>query len=385
MKILHLSNVIGEKNGGGVHEVVANLYKYQKSLGHEPHIWYPGSVEDSNSIRLDNNIKGLETFGNSKYGLIKSLIKPLDKSIDSFDIIHQHGVWMPMSLLSLRIKNSKNIPFIIQPHGYLEPFRLNQKRFKKKIAFSLYENRNVKSSKVILACSEDEGIKLKHMFPKNHVALVRNGISDEFLSAPNLSDNNIKKNILLYLSQIIPLKGLDRLINIIYELKDDLFANWELHIAGYNAEKYGESLKKKVNNLGLNNFIKFIGPKLGKEKLYVFDNSKAFILPTFNENFGIVVAEALSRGIPVLTTKGTPWSDLDKYECGYWVDNDNESIKQGLIKLLSSSNNQLSQMGNRGRKLITEKYLWSSSAKKTIDLYSWMIQSKNKVPKFINL
>ena len=104
MKILHLSNVIGEHKGGGVHEVVSNLYKYQKLEQHEPHIWYPGPDKDADSIKLDNNIKGLSTIGSSKFGLIKGLFKPVPKNIDSFDIIHQHGIWMPISLFAKKIK-----------------------------------------------------------------------------------------------------------------------------------------------------------------------------------------------------------------------------------------------------------------------------------------
>ena len=135
MKILHLANVIGEHKGGGVHEVVVNLYKYQKELGHEPHIWYPGAIEDSDSIRLDDNIMALSTYGDSRFGIIKDLIKPLDLSLKSFDIIHQHGVWMPISLLNLRIKRIIKTPSLIQPHGYLEPFRLSQKKTKKNIGY----------------------------------------------------------------------------------------------------------------------------------------------------------------------------------------------------------------------------------------------------------
>ena len=83
--------------------LVSNFYKYQKFEQHEPHIWYPGLDKDADSIRLDNNIKGLSTIGSSKFGLIKGLFKPLPKNIGSFDIIHQHGIWMPISLFSKKI------------------------------------------------------------------------------------------------------------------------------------------------------------------------------------------------------------------------------------------------------------------------------------------
>jgi glycosyltransferase involved in cell wall biosynthesis len=382
LKILHLANVIGEHKGGGVHEVVVNLYKNQKALGHEPHIWYPGMLEDSDSIRLDNNVKALDTYGDSKYGIIKDLFKPIDSSLKSFDIIHQHGVWMPMSLFNLRIKKNINVPSLIQPHGYLEPFRLNQKKSKKKLGFLLYEKRNISKSNVILACSSDEGNKLKDMFPYKTVATIKNGIAHEFLSAPSLKNKSNDVKILLFLSQIIPLKGLDRLIEVIYELGRESFWGWELHIAGYNAGAYGDILASKVKKLNISDIVKFIGPQLGEDKTRNYDNATAFVLPTFNENFGIVVAEALSRGLPVLTTKGTPWADLELYNCGYWVDNDKEGIKKGILKLLSKSNNELELMGKRGKKLIKEKYLWNFAAQKSIELYKWMINGGTP-PNFI--
>ena len=132
MKILHLSNVIGEHKGGGVHEVVSNFYKYQKLEQHEPHIWYPGPDKDADSIKLDNNVKGLSTIGDLKYGLVKDLFQAVPESMNDFDIIHQHGVWMPMSLYARKIKIHAKLKSIIQPHGYLESFQLEISKYKKK-------------------------------------------------------------------------------------------------------------------------------------------------------------------------------------------------------------------------------------------------------------
>ena len=193
LKILHLANVLGERKGGGLHEVVVNLYKNQKNQGHEPHIWYPGSPEDTELSKLDDNVKALETYGDSKNGIVKILLKPLNPLLESFDIIHQHGVWMPMSLLNLRIKYSKNIPSVIQPHGFLEPFRLKQKKSKKKFGFLLYEQRNLMRANVILACSSNEGEKLENMFPSSCVATIDNGIDPDFLNAVSLKRK--KENI----------------------------------------------------------------------------------------------------------------------------------------------------------------------------------------------
>ena len=191
-----------------------------------------------------------------------------------------------------------------------------------------------------------------------------------------------KKMRMLFLSQIIPIKGLERLLRIMYKIGIKKFKDWEFLIAGYEDKNHTVFLKKLVLELNLRELVKFVGPKLGDEKIRTFDSTDLFILPTFNENYGIVVAEALARGIPVLTTKGTPWEELNKYNCGFWVDNNEEGIKDALMIVLQTSKSDLKAMGERGKKLIKSKYLWSETTKKTIKLYSWILRAGSK-PDFI--
>ena len=117
-------------------------------------------------------------------------------------------------------------------------------------------------------------------------------------------------------------------------------------------------------------------------KLEMFDNARFFILPTFNENYGIVVAEALARGLPVLTTKGTPWEELNTRNCGLWVDNTEEGLRVGLMEMLGKSESKIKNMGLNGKNLIADKYLWDSTTLKTIDLYKWILHGGSK-PDFI--
>jgi glycosyltransferase involved in cell wall biosynthesis len=178
---------------------------------------------------------------------------------------------------------------------------------------------------------------------------------------------------MLFLSQIIPVKGIERVIKSINEIGETNFSDWEFIIAGYENAEYKVLLEKMIYDFGLNKSIKFIGPKFGLDKIKMFDNSDVFVLPSHSENFGIVVAEALSRGIPVLTTKGTPWSELESNNCGFWVDNTDLGIKNGILQILQSSKEELKEMGLRGKKLISEKYLWSKCAQKTTEMYQWIL------------
>ena len=384
MKILHLANVIGHHKGGGVHEVVSNCYRNQKFLKHEPHIWYPGSDEDANSIRLDDNIKGLPTFGNSKYGLIKGLFQKLTKEIESFDIIHQHGIWTPMSLYSSKLRRKSGTKAVIQTHGLLLPFSRNLSKYKKQLAFLFFEKSNLLSAQALVACSLDEAKALKKIFPLKDISIIPNGVPLNFFNALNLREIEQKnKKRILFLSQIIPVKGVERVLFGLYNIGINKFKDWEFIIAGYHDKNYKRYLDKIIDELKLNKLVKFVGPKFGQEKIHLFDNSDVFVLPSFSEGSPLVVLEALSRGVPVLTTKGAPWQELNTHRCGFWVDNDNDGIETGLLKILETTELELFEMGKRGRELIKKKYLWNKTILNTIELYKWVINGGVKPDFFI--
>ena len=105
------------------------------------------------------------------------------------------------------------------------------------------------------------------------------------------------------------MKGYWRAIN---SIGIEQFSHWEFTIAGYENRSYKKLLLKMIDQLGLGDIVSFIGPKFGQDKIDEFDSADIMILPSFNENFGIVVAEALARGLPVITTKGTPWEELNE-------------------------------------------------------------------------
>ena len=139
----------------------------------------------------------------------------------------------------------------------------------------------------------------------------------------------------------------------------------------------------RIDELKLNKLVKFVGPKFGQEKIHLFDNSDVFVLPSFSEGSPLVVLEALSRGVPVLTTKGAPWQELNTHRCSFWVDNDNDGIETGLLKILETTELELFEMGKRGRELVERKYLWNKTILNTIELYKWVTNGGVKPDFFI--
>jgi glycosyltransferase involved in cell wall biosynthesis len=118
--------------------------------------------------------------------------------------------------------------------------------------------------------------------------------------------------------------------------------------------------------LGLNERVRLVGEALGDAKKKLFENSDVVLVPSYKENFGIVVAEALAHGIPVIASRGTPWSNLERKGCGLWVENDPRTLASAIRKI---STMPMRDMGVRGREWMQADFSWRSVANQMLDLY----------------
>lgn len=158
--------------------------------------------------------------------------------------------------------------------------------------------------------------------------------------------------------------------------------DWNLLIAGNDDGGYVQTLLEQIQHLGLSDQVQFVGSLFGEAKQQAYENADLFVLPSYSENFGIVVAEALSFGVPVLTTKGCPWQELETEKCGWWVEPTLEDIQEGLGKALSTPASQLKIMGESGRQLIEKKYQWEGIAARMQTFYQWLL-SGGETPEFV--
>ena len=380
MNILHLSNVFNQSVGGGIHEVVENLLSQLTHNLVNAKVWSPKLTNKIENQNYSNDIHYVNNFDIAKHWINR----PTLSSKNSFDIIHQHGIWLPTSKISINFSKMGK-PVFIQPHGLLEQYRINKSKVKKQIAYHLFEKENIRASMALIACSGKEAKNLKMMFPSKDVAIIPIGISNFYLKNfvhCQLNTPSSDQKEILFLSQIIPVKGLERLFKILSIISDQLLKDWTVIIAGYGREKYIKYLKILATQLNIDDYIKFIGPVYESDKIKLLDSSDFFILPSFSENFGIVIAEALARGLPVLTTAGTPWEALNKYKCGLCVGNDIESIQAGLEYMLNQSDSERKDWSINGKKLIKSKYLWDSIINQYLTLYRWGLGVERK-PQFV--
>ena len=149
---------------------------------------------------------------------------------------------------------------------------------------------------------------------------------------------------------------------------------WQLRIAGPDEAAHKAEVEHAVSASGLSEVVSFVGPVHGAAKQSAFFSADLVVLPSHSESFGMVVAEALAHGVPVLTTSGTPWSVLPERGCGWWVEATADGIAEGLRQATSQEPQMLREMGERGRELVAAKFGWERVAKRFARIYQSLLE-----------
>ena len=298
-----------------------------------------------------------------------------------YDLIHAQNLWMPLYHKMAKIARKHGIPYIMTPRGCLEPWSLEQKKWKKKIAMWLYQKKDLQKAAAILTTANMEAQHLRELGIKAPLAVIPNGIDvSEYQCRPADCLSSVKKQI-VFLSRIHQKKGIEILINVWEKMRFD-FPDWNVVIAGNGEEEYIQQLKSMITSKRLQDCVEIIPPIFGKDKHKLYCESSLFVLPTYSENFGMVVAEALACGVPVITTNGTPWQELNDEKIGWCVDLSEENIENAIRDALSLPAEELFAMGQKGSKHINNNYLYTSVAKKNIELYKWILEGGD-MPEFM--
>ena len=155
-------------------------------------------------------------------------------------------------------------------------------------------------------------------------------------------------------------------------------------MAGPDEGEHLEEIKAEILTLGIGEDFDFPGMLMGSLKEKAYSTASVFILPSYSENFGIVIAEALAHNVPVITTTGTPWSDLIEKKCGWWVSPATDEIAKAMEMAMDLSPENLLEMGGRGRGLVMDKYSWEIIGASASGVYEWVLGLSPNRPLFLN-
>lgn len=382
MKIVHVIENL-DPAWGGVPMVASRVAAAQTLAGHEVSVVCHAPVsEGGEGPLLDPLPEGgrFEVAHVERAGGLSALLFPgkmagrIRGHLEGADFVHLHGVWDPILLGASVAARGLGIGTCVTPHGMLDPWSLSQKRLKKRVAMALGYRKMLEGVRFIQMMNPTEHELVAPLGLKSRFEVVPNGIfieEIEPLPEPGAFRETLRvlgdRPYVLFLSRLHYKKGLDLLAHA-YKRVHASFPEVQLVVAGPEDEAAGP-FREQIEAYGLSGSVHLTGPIYGRRKIAAIRDAACFCLPSRQEGFSIAITEAMASGAAVVITGACHFEDVGEVEAGVVTTLEPESIAAGLCRVLGDAD-EARAMGERGRRLILERYTWPAIADRLVTLYS---------------
>jgi len=322
-------------------------------------------------------IRFFEFLGTTGWQFSPQMTKKLRENLKNFDIVYLNAIWnYPIGVASYYCRKYSK-PYILSPRGSLYPSTFIKKTWKKRLYYNLIARNILQGAKAIHYTTEDEA-KQCHQFLRlnNRAIIIPNGLDlSEFNDLPNYESlrkkfpNLQNKKVILFLSRINWIKGMDILIEGFAKLKKEREDVHLLIVGKDDGDNYIEKVKSCVKKYNLENFITFAGALTGINKLIAYCGSDIFILPSYSENFGMVVIEAIACGLPVIISdKVGIANEIRENNAGIIIGTTADDVYRGLKTALESQK-VIDIMKKNAKKMVYELYDINRVADRMIEFF----------------
>lgn len=360
MKIFLAGTSFHPSYGGPAHSV-SRLGWALADQSHDVTLWAPdGSARES---PLVEDHRRLEKASAS-----------LEKSLRSTapDLIHDNGIWLTHHHRLANFASRENLPWVVSIRGMLQPWAFQHKAAKKKLAWWLYQKRDLSRAALHHVTASHEIAPLVGRIPAARVCCIPNGIDCPSTSVKSAKD---RQPVALFVGRLCPVKGLPLLLEAWNRVRP---GGWHLRLVGPDEAGHRAELEALVSRFGLGEHVTFTGAMSGDELADEYGRASVFVLPSHTENFGMAIGEALAHGLPIITTHGAPWKLLEEEHCGWWVPVSVDGIAAALEDATNRSPTELAEMGARGRKIAADRFSWNKIAAEMISCYRWLLGEGEK-------
>ena len=288
------------------------------------------------------------------------------------DVIHDNGLWLAHNHQVADLARQSGAPRVVSTRGMLAPWAIRHKGWKKKLAWRLYQRRDLDRASALHATAEAEAKNLSALGLAGPIFTIPNGVELPDLDPPKPS-SDCGVRTAAFLGRLYPVKGLPMLVEAWARVRPP---GWRLVIAGPDEAGHRRVLENAVGAAGLGEAIMLIGPVTGSAKRVLLQEADLFVLPSYTESFGMAVGEALAHATPVLTTTAVPWPDLEARGCGWRAAPTVEAIAEALRVATRCDRATLRAMGAAGRAYVAESFGWDSVGAQFEALYDRLLTSR---------
>ena len=390
------------RKAGGLFESVRRLVKGLADTGMDVHVF---GIKDQFTdadlpIWSPVPVSAFKPTGPERFGYSPRFVQGLNAYRP--DVTHTHGIWLFPSIATNVHSRRARVPYVISPHGMLDPWAVANSRWKKAIAHFLYEGAHLREARCLRALCESEARAMRQLRLKNDICIIPNGI--DLPTAPPSDPPpwhgivEPGRKVLLFLSRIHPKKGLPNLIRAWASIQNGAAApvngveDWVLAIAGWDQGGHEAQLKELASILGLvwtemtnkpgngaaktaaqrSNLV-FLGPQFGAAKAACYHHCHSFVLPSLSEGVPMVVLEAWAYSKPVVMTSFCNIPEGFDRGAAIDIETTPESIARGLNELLSMTRSERTEMGKRGYSLAAERFTWTQVTLQLKEVYDWIL------------
>jgi len=357
-----------DDSGHGVAEAVRQLAAAEQVAGADVEVW---------AARPGGNVMGVTVHGHRGERfphpmLMRSpeMLASLRQCVAAGDVIHAHNLWTMPVVYAAKVAATAGCPLVCSTHGALDPRSLGVSRLKKLAAWWLWQRRVLTRVDLFHATSLKEAEQIRRQGFRAPVAVIPHGV-DVPTMTPRPTAAGPRS--VAFLGRLHPIKGVDRLLRAWGGMAQDR-PDWQLRICGPDggAARDLRALAAESPRVVFETAI----PADGRAAW--FSECDVLVLPSHGENFGMVVAEAMAHGVPVIASTGTPWRGVVEHGCGWWVDNDVATLQKTLLAATSIEQQALREKGQRGRDWMIRDFSWRSVAERMLAAYRWLLGTADR-------
>ena len=333
-----------------------------------------------------NDYKGQPTiFFPSQIGTSFKYSRPfaqwLYSNVANYDLVHIHAVFNHACIAAARACRRHDVPYIVRPLGSLDPWSMKQKSWRKKVFWHGAVKQMLRAAAAVHYTARAEQDATEKSLGLNHGVVVPLGIEPEPSAFRLLAqeDSLVRAQpYVLVLSRLLPTKGLDVLLEAFLSVRSQKqLENWSLVLAGQGPADFVGRLKQTTAAANATKHVLFPGWLEGDNKRAALHNASLLALPSYHENFGLCVMEALACGVPVLVSPQVNLApEVQAAGAGWVAAVDKNSLAAALGAAMASEEDRL--LKGRAGQTLSHRYSWPAIAGMLCDLYRGVLASKNR-------
>ena len=312
-----------------------------------------------------------------EFAIAPSMMPWLWQQIPNFDLVHIHAIFNYPTTVGMAIARAKGLPYIVRPIGSLCRWSLEQGQAKKQLYLRTVGRRLLQASDALHFTTPQEQQEALAAGFAGASFILPHGVQ---MPTPMVdAQENVRERlsipadhaVLLFLSRLHPKKGIEHLIDALAAMPDEKFT---LIIAGSGEADYETAINQRIQSLGLSQRVRQIGFVSGEWKSRLLQGADLFVLPSYSENLGIALLEAMAAGLPVVTTPEVAIAPLIQQHQTGLVTTAHPPDLAAAIQHYLHHPDQARSDGQQGRILVETEFSWPTQAARLMEQYAQLIQ-----------